>query len=232
MALISPLKLNIARRLKEDKLFRKRFFQRQAQDETAMSIRSLREKRKLRQIDLAKKSKMKQSAISRIEQSDYSSWSFTTLLRVADALDARLHVTLEPAETVISLYEPQETVLGVEFKQNCEVYIPSAIGVESKGFYLSSLTTVTGTVIGVGMGVGANWYYQPEETEALTNVGIGCTAVATGVNNREFHKILQATEIAYIGRLPYGDETIRKGYGNKTRREESSDAYPYQMACA
>ena len=108
MALISPLKLNIARRLKEDREFRKSFFQGQAQDEIAMNIRSLREKRTMRQVDLAKKSKMKQSAISRIEQADYSSWSFNTLLRVADALDARLRVMLEPAEIVIARYEENE----------------------------------------------------------------------------------------------------------------------------
>jgi transcriptional regulator with XRE-family HTH domain len=112
MASISPLKLNIAKRLREDKGFQKRFFQGQTQDEIAMSIRSLREKRKMRQIDLAKKSKMKQSAISRIEQANYSSWSFNTLLRVADALDARLRVMLEPAEAVIDRYEETEVAIS------------------------------------------------------------------------------------------------------------------------
>jgi DNA-binding Xre family transcriptional regulator len=105
-----PLKLNISKRLRENKAFRKRFFRRQAQDEIAMSIRSLREKRVMRQIDLAKKSGMKQSAISRIEQAGYSGWTFNTLLRVGSALDARLHLTLEPAETVIARYENQEVI--------------------------------------------------------------------------------------------------------------------------
>ncbi len=108
MKSISPVRLNIAKRLKEDKAFRKEFFRGQTQDEIAMSIRSLREKRVMRQVDLARESKMKQSAISRIEQADYSSWSFSTLLRVADALGARLRVTLEPAEIVIERYEKNE----------------------------------------------------------------------------------------------------------------------------
>ena len=53
---------------------------------------------------------MKQSAISRIEQAEYSGWSFNTLLRVADALGARLRVTFEPAESVIERYEENEVV--------------------------------------------------------------------------------------------------------------------------
>lgn len=62
----------------------------------------------MRQIDLAKKSQMKQSAISRIEQADYSGWTFNTLLRVGEALDARLRITFEPAENVIARYEIQD----------------------------------------------------------------------------------------------------------------------------
>lgn len=46
MATISSVKLNIARKLKDDKDFRKRFFRGQTQDEIAMSIRSLREEEK------------------------------------------------------------------------------------------------------------------------------------------------------------------------------------------
>ncbi len=117
MALISPIKLNIAKRLREDKKYRERFFRGQTQDEIAMGIRSLREKRKKRQIDLAQESGMKQSAISRIEQADYSGWSFGTLLRVADALDARLRVTLEPAEIVIERYEENEVAVAIETQQ-------------------------------------------------------------------------------------------------------------------
>ena len=118
MALISPIKLNIAEKLGKDKSFRERFFRGQAQDEIATSIRDLRGKRQMRQVDLANESGMKQSAISRIEQADYSGWSFTTLFRVADALDARLRVTFEPAEKVIEWYREKEAITS-----ECEEYI-------------------------------------------------------------------------------------------------------------
>ncbi len=108
MASISPIRLNIAKKLKEDKKYRERFFRGQTQDEIAMGIRSLREKREKRQIDIAKESGMKQSAISRIEQAEYSGWTFNTLLRIADTLNARLRVIFEPAEMVIERYEENE----------------------------------------------------------------------------------------------------------------------------
>ncbi len=117
MTSISPVKLNISKKLKENKGFRERFFRGQIQDEIAMGIRSLREERKLRQIELAKKCGMKQSAISRIEQANYSGWSFSTLLRVADALDARLRVTFEPAEIVIDRYEETQIAASTGFGQ-------------------------------------------------------------------------------------------------------------------
>ena len=126
MALITPIKLRIAENLEKDKGFRSRFFRGQAQDEIAMSIRELREKRRMRQIDLAKKSNMKQSAISRIEQADYSAWSFTTLFRVADSLDARLRVVLEPIERVIDYYKEKEKVISKEFEQFTSVVLSDA----------------------------------------------------------------------------------------------------------
>lgn len=108
MPLITSIKLSIAEKLKKDKGFRNRFFRGQVQDLIAMSIRGLREKRELRQSDLAEKSDMKQSDISRIEQADYSSLSLEKLLRVAEALDARLRVTIEPVEDVITQYRKRE----------------------------------------------------------------------------------------------------------------------------
>ena len=47
---------------------------------------------------------MKQSAVSRIEQASYSGWTFKTLLRVADALDAQVKVSFEAADDVIERY--------------------------------------------------------------------------------------------------------------------------------
>lgn len=101
------IKLNLAEKLKK-RAYRSAFFRARAQDDTAANIRTLREKRQLSQIKLAELSGMKQSAISRIEQAKYSSWTYRTLQRVAEALNARLVVIFEPAEDVIARYEAME----------------------------------------------------------------------------------------------------------------------------
>lgn len=107
MQLLQPIKLNIAQKL-GNKEYRNKFFQSRARDEIASQIRELRNKRRLTQSKFAAESGMKQSAVSRIEQANYSGWSFKTLLRVAEVLDARLRVTFEPAEDVIKEYRQKE----------------------------------------------------------------------------------------------------------------------------
>ena len=60
------------------------------------------------QAALAEKCDMKQSALSRLESADYSGWSFKTLRRVAEALDARLQISIEPRMAVIEHYRNME----------------------------------------------------------------------------------------------------------------------------
>jgi transcriptional regulator with XRE-family HTH domain len=105
-----PVKLNLSSRLRVDEKFRHQYFRIRVQNEIASQIRSLRENLGLRQIDLAKRSKMLQSAVSRIEQADYSSWTLKTILRVAEALGARIKLTFEPVEIAIAEYERQEAL--------------------------------------------------------------------------------------------------------------------------
>ena len=93
------------RELLHDPARRQEFFRALVQDEVASQIRSLRKRRGLKQEDIATSTGMKQSAVSRIEQAEYSSWTLTTLLRVAASLDARWRMTLEPAEEAIKEYE-------------------------------------------------------------------------------------------------------------------------------
>lgn len=107
MKLLKSIDLALSKKLK-DKGYRNAFFEEWANDEVAGQIRRLRNLRKLRQVDVAKETGMEQSAISRLEQSEYSRWNFTTLLRIAQALDARVRVTFEPAEDVIRHYESTE----------------------------------------------------------------------------------------------------------------------------
>ncbi len=123
MGLISPIKLNIADKLEKDKEFRKHFFRVQAQDRIAMNIKKLRKERNKTQIDFAKEANMKQSAVSRIEQADYSGWSMNTLFRVADVLDARLRVSFEPVEDVIDWYRKKEEE-AIDDDQFMKIYTP------------------------------------------------------------------------------------------------------------
>jgi len=107
MNLVKSINLNIAQKL-EQREYRDAFFEEWAKDEISDQIRHLRKTRKLRQVDIAKETGMKQSAVSRIEQSQYSNWNFATLLRIARALDARVRVVFEPAEDVIKEYSPPQ----------------------------------------------------------------------------------------------------------------------------
>lgn len=109
---LKSIKLRIAEKLK-DEGYRRRFFRGLAQDEVAQQIRSLRKKRGLIQKDLARQTGMYQSAVSRLEQAEYSRWSLPTLWRIADALDARIRVIFEPAEDVLKHYERLEATSDV-----------------------------------------------------------------------------------------------------------------------
>ena len=98
---IKPISLNLRKRL-ENRRFRERFIASAARDQIAAQIREMRLKRGYTtQADFAEAAKMQQSAVSRIEQADYSGWTFRTLLKVAVALNARLRVTFEPLEAAL-----------------------------------------------------------------------------------------------------------------------------------
>ena len=104
MLSVSHVNLDLADQLR-DRDFRAEFFRLTAQETIASQIRFLRELRQMRQADLAEITNMKQSAISRIEKADYASWNYATLVRLAEALDARLRITFEPSEDVIRSLE-------------------------------------------------------------------------------------------------------------------------------
>ena len=104
---LTPIELNLAERLK-DKSFRSSFFRNQAKDIIAMRIKELREKRNKTQLDLAIECNMNKSTISKIEQGDYYGWNLNLLFHIADGLDARLRISLEPIEDVINDYECME----------------------------------------------------------------------------------------------------------------------------
>lgn len=110
---LTDIQLGLTEKLRDPE-YRHEFFKTITQDDIAAQIRSLREKRNMRQVDFAKAADMKQSAVSRIEQAEYSKWSFTTLLRVAKALDARLRVVFEPAEDAVREFAEAEQNANTE----------------------------------------------------------------------------------------------------------------------
>lgn len=92
-----PLKL-------QDREYRRRFFLAEASARIAGQLVALRKRRQLNQNQVAQLVGTGQPAISRAERADYQSWSFKTLRSIADALDARIRVIIEPAEDVIHEY--------------------------------------------------------------------------------------------------------------------------------
>lgn len=117
------------RELLRDPKRRQEFFKAIVQDEIASQIRALRKKRNLNQTELAATADMKQSAVSRIEQAEYSSWTLTTLLRVAAALDARWRMVLQPSEEAIKEYEGLgEASTGVTTASRADAALQAAEG--------------------------------------------------------------------------------------------------------
>lgn len=66
----------------------------------ALEIASLREKKRLTQAQLAERVGTVQSAIARLENPNYEKASLSILRKIANALDARLVIRLEPKKKV------------------------------------------------------------------------------------------------------------------------------------
>jgi transcriptional regulator with XRE-family HTH domain len=100
---LNSIDLTVGHRLR-DREFRREWFRAELESAVPELFRDLRELRGLTQSDLADLADMKQSAVSRFESSSEATWKLETLLRLADALDAQLSISLEPAESVIGRY--------------------------------------------------------------------------------------------------------------------------------
>jgi transcriptional regulator with XRE-family HTH domain len=96
--------LELPRRLR-DREYRRTFFLAEASARIAAQLIALRKRRQLSQGQVAQLVGTGQPAISRAERADYQKWSFSTLRGIADALDARIRVIIEPAEDVLREYE-------------------------------------------------------------------------------------------------------------------------------
>jgi len=87
-----------------DKEFRNQFFRTEREMDIPAQIKTLRKHRKMTQKELAEKAGTKQSAVCRLERSQEANWELETLVNLAEALDARLSVVLEPYENVVARY--------------------------------------------------------------------------------------------------------------------------------
>src|SRR5215213_7684734 len=96
--------LDLAAKLRDPK-YRQKFFLAEASAHIAAQLIALRKRRDLSQKEVAQLTDTRQPAISRAEQADYQNWSFNTLRSIADALDARIRVFIQPSEDVIAEYE-------------------------------------------------------------------------------------------------------------------------------
>ena len=93
----------------ESPTFRNQFFRSERELEIPAQIKNLRKLRGLNQAQLAEMARTKQSAISRLERAQEAKWELETLVRLAEALDARLAVVIEPYEAVIARYKAEQT---------------------------------------------------------------------------------------------------------------------------
>src|SRR6476620_7813927 len=101
MGYLPSIDLGVYERLRDDADFRRSFFLAESSAHIAAQLIALRERRGLKQTQLAARLGTQQPAISRVERADYRSWSFNTLRRLADTMDARIRVYIEPAEDVL-----------------------------------------------------------------------------------------------------------------------------------
>jgi transcriptional regulator with XRE-family HTH domain len=85
----------------QNKTFREFYFDGCAQEELADQIRKFRKERGLTQQALGELCKMAQPTISKIEQGNVLNWNFQTILRIINALDMRLRITLESSDKAI-----------------------------------------------------------------------------------------------------------------------------------
>ena len=100
----SSISINLPKKLR-NREYRQRYFLAEASARIAEQLISLRRKRQLNQKQVADLINTKQPAISRAERADYHNWSFNTLRAIADALDARISVSIQPAEDILHEYD-------------------------------------------------------------------------------------------------------------------------------
>jgi transcriptional regulator with XRE-family HTH domain len=98
------IEIDLEKKLRDDAAYRRKFFWAESSALIAKQLIRLRKRRELSQSQVAEKAGTKQPAISRAEKADYQNWSFSTIRNIADALDARVRVIIQPTEDILGEY--------------------------------------------------------------------------------------------------------------------------------
>lgn len=140
----------------EDREFRNQFFRTEREIDIPAQIKTLRKLRHMRQAELAEKAGTKQSAISRIETSQEAKWELETLVKLAESLDARLSVVIEPYEEVVARYRVREAAVGSSAAAERSDDVSDAN--EQPQAALAELRATTTTIFGFSLtGSAARW---------------------------------------------------------------------------
>jgi transcriptional regulator with XRE-family HTH domain len=110
---LPSIELNIPDKL-TDRSYRRDFFLAETSAMIAAQLIALRKRRGFNQSEVAALIDTQQPAISRVERSDYRNWSFNTLRRLAEAMDARLRITIQPSEDVLREYSKNRPAFSSE----------------------------------------------------------------------------------------------------------------------
>lgn len=100
----AEINLDLPRKLL-NKQYRDDFFRAECAARVARQLIDLRKQRKLTQAQLAELVGTKQPAIAKAERADNQNRHFSVILQIAAALDARVTVTIEPVENILSEYD-------------------------------------------------------------------------------------------------------------------------------
>jgi transcriptional regulator with XRE-family HTH domain len=109
----------------QNRSYRARFFVAETSANIAAQLIALRKRRGLSQKELADLAETGQPAISRVERADYSNWSFNTLRKLAEVMDARIRVLIEPAEDVLGEYSAEEEGTKAEQSSASQLSVPA-----------------------------------------------------------------------------------------------------------
>ena len=119
----------------KDKEFEKSYYKGLEKARVAIEITLFREKKGLTQEKLAELIGTSQSAIARLEDTDYNAYSLNTLRKIADALDLELVVSLREKGEEIYEKEPVQIIhvpLWRQMKKNYKFDIQNVETLETK----------------------------------------------------------------------------------------------------